>query len=265
MSKISDWQGRNMDYGRSVWSKATALAIVLAVHGLAVAEGFLDGDTTVEYDGSNRVMLPVQQDHPDGLLLHVVADGQTTRIIGPFSREHAISTQVWQIAYAGNKNELWALSRLGRRLDGAVKIDLRSGKIKEEHEGVSFSLSPDGTHIAYVYPDGQPDKFGALFVDDCLVFPVFERGFTDPFPKSDPPGPAKKSGERYLTYVQEWNRKHKLGLARPALYWADDTTLEMGVDSGDVNTTAPTKTGRLTVRLASGAKGFIGAKGKVQY
>lgn len=69
-----------------------------------------------------------------------------------------------------DKDDIWIVSRLGHRLDGCVLLNLTDKEIKEKYRGNSFSVSSDGTNIAYSYPDGR--ELDSVFINDYMAYPV---------------------------------------------------------------------------------------------
>jgi hypothetical protein len=233
-----------------------AVALCSGLDDRVVAGSFVPDRAVVVFDKANRLMLETSWLSAEGkeegrgteFRLHVVEDGQTTHVLGPFGGEErrVASARLQEIRYAG-KDCAWIVSHLGRRLDGAIRIDLKNGNIREAYVGTNFALSPGGEHIAYVYPEGEPNEVGAVFVDDCMVYPCFEKGFSGT-PERDPPGPTKGSGTSWMEAAAPAKRGVKMNVVKP-LQWRGQSRLELGVQTREGTSTIEKTAGRLCIEM----------------
>ena len=85
------------------------------------------------------------------------------------------------IKYA-SKNTIWIVS-YAHAISTALLYDLDKKKVIQTYKGGRFSISPDGTMIAYDYElvrlilGHKQEKLQFVFVNDALVYPVIEPGF----------------------------------------------------------------------------------------
>ena len=181
----------------------------------------------IEYDADNYLIFEdvgrvVKNEtsvyYGDYIRLHLVIDGKPSKlelreIMFPV-RKHPISSMVRIILYS-DKTRIWMISRLGRRLDGAVLLDLMTGEIKKEHYGKNFCFSKDRESIAFRYPMGSMNSKNAIFVDDMMVYPKIESGFT----VTTFEGPRKTDGTRYGTVIDPSQMPDLCILRTPIIWW----------------------------------------------
>jgi hypothetical protein len=136
----------------------------------------MNGD--VSYNEENHVRFETVR-APNGIphvRLHGIRDGVpfSWDLINPTNpSEPFIPPPIREIRYA-NGDRIWIVSEM--RGGGAYLLDLAAKKIEKRSHGYRVSLSPDLRHVAYLEKVG--DRQDAVFVDDMLVYPSIEEGFT---------------------------------------------------------------------------------------
>ena len=131
-----------------------------------------------------------------------------------------------------NNQEIWLLSRLGKRLDGAIRLDLVTQELKKQYYGVVFSVSPDKQHIAFPRVMSAADQ-PCIFVDDTLVYPVIASGFT----QFSSEGPKTENGTRFARIVDL--KQVEKAILRSRIRWISEEALEFLVsDTTDPETKA---------------------------
>lgn len=163
-----------------------------------------------------------------GLITLEMSSGETLRrieltgtLISP--EEYPIRQPVISVAYH-DAERLWIVSRLGHRLSAAVLYDLRAEEIVRVLYGQSFLISPDGAHVAYVFPSGFRDSAQAVFVDEVMVYPALAGDMA----ASQVDGPRQRVTGRHFTQLTP-RASHFVRRVQD-LAWRDSGTLEVTIE-----------------------------------
>ncbi|MEN6625505.1 MAG: hypothetical protein ABFD69_04670 [Candidatus Sumerlaeia bacterium] len=181
---------------------------------------------TIRLDGKNSLawVRPVKT-NPDGTtstldgveLRYLINGERRTWTIAAEDFKYPVSSRlVYEINYFSPR-EAWMISHLGKRMGGAVLLDLEKQRIEKGYAiNGPLSISPDRRHIAYTYPIGERDSDKAVFVDNVVIYPAIAIGFNptdDPAKFIEPDGWAvKKPSGNIIASVHavKWDGDDKL-------------------------------------------------------
>jgi len=199
-------------------SNLLAVAYLIFSALLANAERVLNENERVSFDADNYVAF---QQITAGKMIHVRLYG--ARDGKPFSwdlvdpsdpNRNLVPISSYEIEYA-DKDKIWIICRA--HSDRAYLLSLAARKVERKFGGFGSAVTsaPDSKHVAYSI--SLSDTQDAVFVDDVLVYPNLEGGFTADLDEQ----PAKADRTPVLRFIPNDPTRRVT-----SLQWENDSTIE---------------------------------------